>query len=209
MRPNLIQSSSLCTLTCLLGMGCTDPSSFPSTATVRDSAGVPIVENFLPAWGDGDAWTVDPDPVFDLSGLVDDELFRPYSPWLLGDGRTVLFNSGACEVRFYDDTGFLNASGGCGGGPGEYTQSSTIVLWPGDSLLVYDQGLRRITLLDGEGALGHTTAAPSGPDMLLPRIKGSLVDGTLILSSERYPAGRLTEGVEVAEVYIRLVSGSF
>ena len=34
----------------------------PSTYTVRDSAGVSIVESSAPAWGDGEAWTLTEEP---------------------------------------------------------------------------------------------------------------------------------------------------
>ena len=98
------------------------------------------------SWGDGDAWTVDPDPVFDFSGLVDDEFVTTLQP-LASRG----WEDGPLQLRSLrssipDDTGFLNASGGCGGGRESTHLVLVYVLWPGDSLLVYDQGLRHITL---------------------------------------------------------------
>jgi hypothetical protein len=91
------------------------------TYSVRDSAGVAIVESASPAWTESEAWRVDPVPVLDVSGQADEELFRIGSPVVPSDGRLVLFNGGACEVRFYDEAGNRpGASGRCGEGPGEY-----------------------------------------------------------------------------------------
>ena len=53
--------------------------------TIRDSAGIEIVENHTPVWSDGDFWTVDPEPKFVLGGLWN--VFRVVP---LSDGRVVM-----------------------------------------------------------------------------------------------------------------------
>ncbi len=185
---------------------CDADSDRDATYVVRDSLGIRIVENLLPAWTDSEVWRVDPDPEFDLSGRTDPELYLPISPYLLNDGRTVLFNSGTCEVRFYDDDGrFLKASGGRGGGPGEYLESAQIFPWWGDSLLVFDYDQLRIAILDGEGELGHTALVPNSGEMPRPIVKGTFADGTLVLSSPRDPVGRLSPGLEEAKLVVGLI----
>ncbi|WP_419935234.1 hypothetical protein [Candidatus Palauibacter sp.] len=52
---------------CLGVLSCGEPTSDPSLVTQRDSAGVQIVEAFRPAWGDSSGWTVDPEPILDLT----------------------------------------------------------------------------------------------------------------------------------------------
>lgn len=37
-------------------------------ATVRDSAGIEIVENHTPVWSPADSWTQDPEPEFVIGG---------------------------------------------------------------------------------------------------------------------------------------------
>lgn len=48
-------------------LGPTEPPT--SGVTIRDSAGIRIVENHAPVWGPDDFWTVDPEPELVLGGL--------------------------------------------------------------------------------------------------------------------------------------------
>lgn len=170
------------------------------THSVRDSAAIQIVENISPAWTDGEGWRVDTVPAFDLSGAEDDELYRPGSPWLLDDGRLVVFNGGTCEVRLYDNTGeLLSSFGRCGEGPGEF-KGARLWLWRGDSLLTVDFELGRISIFDGNGVLGRTAPVPSSGDLPFPGVRGVLEDGTLVLAGLRDPVGRDTPGTEHAQV---------
>ena len=90
--------------------------------TMRDSAGVVIVENYgTPMWSEGDAWrftkvlrigVADGDPAYmfgSLTGLV-----------ILSDGRIVTGDAMNHIVRFFSPEGvFLSTLGQEGAGPGE------------------------------------------------------------------------------------------
>lgn len=153
--------------------------------TVQDSAGVRIVETLRPAWGEGEGWQVESASLLDISGQTDSELFRPRNPKLLSGGRVAVFNQGTCEIRFYNREGdFLEASGGCGGGPGEYAIGGGQMLsWKGDSLLVFDYDQQRVTILDDRGRVGRTAVLKHGERMPRPRPLGLLKNGTLVLTA--------------------------
>ena len=170
-------------LSALLVSACGGEDGREPRHIVQDSAGVTIVSSLRPAWGEGDGWQVDGVPLLDISGVKDSELFRPGTPLLLTGGRVAVFSQGNCEIRFYDSLGeFLEASGGCGGGPGECAMGGGQLLsWPGDSLLVFDYDQQRVTVLDERGRLGRTALLKHGEHMPRPRPLGLLPSGTLAL----------------------------
>jgi hypothetical protein len=185
--------------------GCESGAGGGATHTVRDSAGVEIVESASPAWREGEAWRVDSVPLLDVSGRDDEELFRVGSPVVLGDGRLALFNGGACEVRFYDrDGNRAGAVGRCGEGPGEYEESARLWPWRGDSIVVVDR-LMRVTVLGEDGAYGRTVLLHATTDMPLPLIRGVLANGTLVVTGPRDPIGRASPGVEAGETSLGLL----
>lgn len=112
-------------------------------ATVRDSAGITIVETVRPAWSDSaSAWTIDPRPTTEI-GLVEGDL--PYlldrveGATRLPDGRIVVANRGTNELRFFDAAGaFLQSAGGTGGGPGEFEYLRGLERCGADSLFAFD-----------------------------------------------------------------------
>jgi hypothetical protein len=96
------------------------------------------------------------------------------------DGRYVVADGGANEVRFFDRSGqYLNSSGRAGDAPGEYRVISAIGMGPGDSLWVFDYGNRRFTVLSDEGepqrtvSLGGFLSAVGGV--------GRLPDGSFVV----------------------------
>ncbi len=173
----------------------------------RDSAGVAIVENLSPAWSEREVWQVSSVPTFDLSSWRDPELWLPGDARVLSDGRVALFNPGTCEVRFYDSEGGLAlASGGCGGGPGEYASGyGSLFPWKGDSLLVFDFGQRRATIIDGRGVVGRTAQVPNQTEIPRPFIRGVLADGTVILRGARDPVGKFGPGVAQGELTVGIL----
>lgn len=61
-----------------LAVGCADETALRPTHTVRDSAGVRIVESVRPEVGDSSGWYVDSIPILDLTRP--DPGGRPKSP---------------------------------------------------------------------------------------------------------------------------------
>lgn len=128
--------------------------------TVRDSAGVTIVESSAPRWQPGEEWLVDSVPLLDLGGGnggpaiefdgVADALRFP-------DGSVVVAEFGSREIRrFGPDGQVLWVMGREGEGPGEFSRIRNLSRFRGDSLLVFDFWIGRATVLDERGQLGRT-----------------------------------------------------
>lgn len=126
--------------------------------TVRDSAGITIVENEGIGWAEGEGWTVTRDPTVDigvLEGAAEYQFFRVSDARRLPDGRIVVAD--ANELRYFDAEGvYLFTAGREGKGPGEFQGLGWIRPYPGDSLLAYDIPLVRASLWDLEGRFGRT-----------------------------------------------------
>ena len=172
--------------------------------TVRDSAGVSIVENTEPAWGEGEKWSVTPEPLLSI-GEVDgpDEyiLYHALNPIRLPDGTIVVGNNGSQELRFYDGEGrFITRTGSAGEGPGEFRTVFRIWRLGPDSLAVVDLQLHRISVfgLDGTFARVFRLGEGSG-DILFP--EGMFGDGTILVSKSLGDVGDFSELGPVRDRY--------
>lgn len=107
----------------------------------HDSAGIRIVENHGPSWLSGEGWRLDTAAVVQMGAHDGDEglLWRVTGVTRLSDGRVAVLNSGSGEVRYFDARGrFIHASGGMGGGPGEFQFPLAFFRGPADTLVVLD-----------------------------------------------------------------------
>ncbi|MDE2803660.1 MAG: hypothetical protein OXN18_00790 [Gemmatimonadota bacterium] len=122
-----------------------DPS--PPLVVQRDSAGAEIVDATRPLWGDSSPWSVDPEPLVDLTlagSGTPHEFFRVRSVKRRPDGSLVVGDGGSREVRLFSATGeFLGSFGGQGDGPGEF-RSLQAIDNAGDTLLALGRG--RVTV---------------------------------------------------------------
>lgn len=154
-------------------------------ATLRDSAGITIVENGPLPDAPLAGWYVDPQPSVDIGTLDGDpeyQLFRVRDALRLDDGRLVVLDGGSSQLRFFDAAGtFLKSAGREGEGPGEYMRPTTLTRWPGDSLAIWDQQMRRISVLDQEGALGRTLALTGDGGIALAGFSHVMPDGNLVV----------------------------
>jgi hypothetical protein len=129
---------------------CTGDSGQRSSATVRDSAGVRIVEHRERALALVPRWTLATEPQLDIGvedGPEEYQLYLITGARMLRSGEIVVVNTGSRELRFYDSTGtFLRALGGDGEGPGEFRVPFGIWEVSGDTLAVWDPALRRVSL---------------------------------------------------------------
>lgn len=105
-------------------VSCSAPDPVPSLVVQRDSAGVRIIEALRPLWGDAGGWSIDPDPIVDLTlsgNGTPHEFFRVRDVKQRSDGSVVVADRGSQEVRLYSSSGgFLGSAGGAGDGPGEF-----------------------------------------------------------------------------------------
>ena len=103
-----------------LSIACAGSDAEGPAHTVRDSAGVRIVENARPAWKSGKAWTLDSTLlIIGANGTgAGQQLHRVTGAVRLGDGTLVIADGGSQQLFRYDPRGsFLGAVGRPGDGP--------------------------------------------------------------------------------------------
>ncbi|UCG87185.1 MAG: hypothetical protein JSW71_01160 [Gemmatimonadota bacterium] len=179
---------------------CGGGSDAGAKATVRDSAGVRIVENHGPAWDEDDAWRLSPEPVVSI-GAMDAEpeyqLFGVRAVARLSDGTIVVSNSGSHEIRWYDPSGrHLRSAGGEGSGPGEFTALGWLAALPGDSVVAFDDRLLRLSLFTPGGTFARSAApqAEGKPGMERPVFLASMGDGSLLAFGRVLELEGMSEG---------------
>lgn len=154
-------------------------------ATLRDSAGIRIVENGRGRWAEGEGWRLAGEPHVRI-GVAEGEaayqLDRVVAALRLDDGRIVVANAGSQQIRWFDARGrHVASAGGKGGGPGEFTDLTTLRRLPGDTVLAYDLPGARLSWFDPAGRFVRaTTLQPM--DGVPPRFVDRLGDGSLLLS---------------------------
>jgi hypothetical protein len=117
----------------------------------RDSAGVRIIE----IAGAFPEWRVSPDTLLRL-GVVDgdssQQFHRVAYAARLPEGRTVVVDGGALEVRWFDASGrHIGTYGRQGEGPGEIRAVGETPLLVGDTIILYDPRNQRVlSLAPGE-----------------------------------------------------------
>lgn len=155
--------------------GQTSESSFHAS----DSAGVRLTVSTAPAWTDATRWQIDSTPLLDIGGDPADSMLQFASlagGRLLSDSLFIVAERSDRTLRFYDARGALRSKvGRKGGGPGEY-ESLSRLRRAGDSLLVWDGSLRRVTLLDSAGRHGRSDHLDWAPE-------GRWADGRLLVSA--------------------------
>ena len=135
-----------------------DVTPTPAT-TVRDSAGVRIVENGTPRWSTSTvAWTLDSFPTSEIEGDPGNGeyfLHAVRAVHVMGDGRIMVANHGTRQLFAFDASGgFKEAIGQEGEGPGEFSALFDMFRCIGDTLLVYE-GVR-VSILDAQGRFVRT-----------------------------------------------------
>ncbi len=154
--------------------------------TVRDSAGVRIVENRAPAWGEGEAWTVADTPSLTLGAAQGEgpEVFAGVQDaLLLSDGGVAVLDSRAREIRIFESGGAHRATaGGAGEGPGEIRQAPRLVDLAGDTVGVWTLSGQRLTRFAPDGNFLDVTTVDGLPGEVGFRLRGALDDRRLVVS---------------------------
>jgi hypothetical protein len=168
---------------------------------VRDSAGIRIAESTAPQWKEGAGWMLSAEPTLDI-GVVDGapeyQLSQVRDALRLASGQIAVANAGSQEIRFFDESGkYLRSVGGEGGGPGEFQMLSWIRALPGDTLVVYDPRLLRLTTFDPQGTfVGSTNLELKAEKGHHLSPAGQFADGTLFVQlGQVFSPGEVKSGV--------------
>ena len=175
-----------------------DPADWPDQLaySVRDSAGITIVESPRPAPDSRLGWKVSDQPTLAIQTLETEDgpqLYQVQAATRLPDGRIVVANGGSNELLVFEGTGSYQAAwAGQGEGPGEFTDLSGLGRLAGDSLIATDALQGRVSVFDYEGNHGRTTKLEGDPGPFM-RILGAgqvpyvmigvLPEGTLFTKS--------------------------
>lgn len=174
----------------------------PATS-VRDSAGVEIVEN-RGRLAELPTFRLAPEPTLRIGVVEGDErymLSRLNWALVLSDGRLVVLNGGGLDVRFYDAAGrFLHAVGGPGEGPGEFRRFARAFGGPGDAVFVYDGDLNRVTRISPDGAVVDVVKMDIA-GMPLSYMSGVFADGSMLLGG--IGVRRTDDGFSSSTVHLR------
>jgi hypothetical protein len=160
-------------------------------ATFTDSAGVTVVVNPQQGWIASGSWSVAPSPTLDIGGSVTDsnrQFFRIESSLRLADGSIVVANAGTHQLRYYDTAGrFTNGVGREGGGPGEFEHITWAQKYRGDSILVFDRRLVRLSVFDSDGRLARMITPRDDQGQVITSAIGAFNDGTFMVVEEAVP----------------------
>lgn len=180
-----VRTSVLLCILAPVAAGCAGDSAVPpGEPTVRDSAGVIIVENAGARWDDPTAWRLTPEPMVAIGVLEGEspyELYRVTGAVRLSDGRIVVATAGTGELRFFDSTGtHLVSAGGEGGGPGEFRALGTLLRGPADTVVAYDMMERRLSLFDARAGHARDVSLAFSTQFTFPAVVGTFADGAYL-----------------------------
>ena len=153
--------------------------------TVRDSAGVRIIDNHRPAWSTDEGWRLDSAPTLDIG---DGEQLHEIGPMFRArDGRIVAAHGSVPEILVFSPHGeLLTRFGRRGRGPAEFLEiSRMMVAGSGDSILVFDINQNRISVFDINGRLGRS--GPASPDGEQVIVDGIFDDRSYVVTTPSFP----------------------
>lgn len=169
---------------------CASPQGVrPGETVVADSAGVRIVSTARPLVAPPAApLVIDTVPSLSIGEEVGDEAYQLHGvsdATVLADGRIVVANAGASEMRVFDAAGrFLARVGRPGAGPGEFAPFSPARLFQRrGELLASDPEPSRLHAYDSTLSLLGTRRFPVSDDVPRPWLRDVLADGTWLATA--------------------------
>lgn len=159
-------------------------------ASVRDSAGIQIVENTGPELPEGSGWTLSAEPLMSVGGDVTNpanDFNRVVGAVRLSDGRVAVADGASNEIRVFGPDGAHQTSvGRTGEGPGEYQIMAGLWHTDTDSIVVLDVAIRRLTVLGPTAEYGRSFSLGGMGGAMIPGADGSV--------NMSIPAGVLDDG---------------
>jgi len=169
--------------------GCANGDSH-SSFTVRDSAGIRIIESQFAMWESDDQWSVSSEPTLSIGERDGEEalqFFRIRGVLRFEDGRIAALNGGSNTIRIFGPDGsLLTEFGGSGDGPGEFRSLGSAHILRADTLIIWDGRRPGFSFFTVSGQLIQSqTLTPPGTE----RLNGLelLSDGRLLLETYASP----------------------
>lgn len=164
----------------LLG-GCTT-AEVPPAFSLRDSAGVRVVENVRPV---SLSIALAEEPEFDIGPREDGpEFISLISAVRLTDGRIAAVGWAMTEMHLFDDGGhWLRTVGRQGSGPGEFEALGSLFRGPGDTLVTFEPGVNRIQRWTPDGDFLSLRMLISAGGRPRASFRGVFSDGSLLVST--------------------------
>jgi hypothetical protein len=189
-------AAAVIALATLAACGDATPAATAAEPVVRDSAGITIVENQAPAWPQGQGLRLVGQPALEI-GMMDGpdayQLHQLVDARRLADGAIAVANAGSHEIRIYGADGrHLRSLGGQGGGPGEFSMLSTLMVAEDDTLHAFDMGQQRLSIFHPTAGFVRAEPLPNGGG---PPAGGSVVRrGGSVGGPGGGALGRLSDG---------------
>lgn len=125
-----------------------------------------------------------------LDGNADYQFEFLSGAWKTSDGAIVVADRGQTSLLFYDERGnFVRRVGRQGAGPGEMRYMGHAFPYRGDSIAVFDLGMRQISVFDARGRYArsftsrvtYTRRAGYLPSQSCCQITGAFADGSFLV----------------------------
>lgn len=176
------------------------------TGTVRDSAGIQIVENTQDGlWSDEGGWTTEEIlTIGEAAGDANYQFGQITGVDVMSDGRIAVLDAQAQRVQIYGPDGAWERTiGGPGNGPGEFSaQTAALYVGRGDTIVVADMGNQRINLVPPEG---EPTSFPIRFEQGIPMSFEMAGDGDLVSQRRTInpaaPAGESPDDLILKQAY--------
>lgn len=181
----------------LLALPACDSERVASGTLHSDSADVAIAKALEPAWGPGEGWTLDDEPLVEIGtafGADEYQLNSVVGIVRLGNGNIVVGERFSGVLRGYDPEGvFLWSASGSGDGPGEHRRMLSLHAFTGDSLITFDLAQNRIQVFAPGGEFVRSLRVEAPWAGFSPGTPIGVSDQRLILAFADY--NEIPEGV--------------
>jgi hypothetical protein len=195
-RLGLLALLALASVAC----GVETPDSTQRGFEAWDSAGITISMSPDSTWVDETRWRVATEPSVVIGTLEGDDPHTVFGRiggvGVLSDGRIVVADGHASEIRVFDSDGLhLTTLGGRGKGPGEFENLWGFATIAGDTIVIRDGGaFNQIYFApDGSGSRTVLGPPPIWNDLFPVHVVGWLPDGSAVITTSvqrsEYPPG--------------------
>lgn len=198
---NQVLRYARCAAFALAMSACSDAEPESRLMTVRDSADVRIVEHAAEATPAAQ-WTIDLAAAAEFA-MPEDEapLYRVSEALRLGDGRVVAADAGNNRLVVFEADGPVSSTFGReGDGPGEFRNMLVMRPWIADSLVVWDDRARRVSVITPEATFARSFSLTLPEGVPFARVLGVYPDGSFLGMSFTNMGRRPLAGLQRAPI---------